>query len=362
MLLFKCSLAKNKNMPSKKSYRPKRPVASRSYSKKKSALMRRSKFYLPWPFITLILLSVGVLLVGWTFQAGAADLHVTAKVSAPLPSGPAVILSPADGDRFKEVPITVSGTCPTDTYVKIFDNNFFRGTAICTTDGNFTLDIDLFPGANKLEAKVFNITDDEGPQSPPITVYYDVPEQPVQRPPNTGEIATPSSNTSSSQPVTSTITPFIIKTDFVYRGYKVGQSVELIFETSGGELPYALNIDWGDGTNTVVSQKDTGKVSVSHQYKKAGDRTNSSFIVKVSGSDGKGRHSFLQLFLIVHPAGVSGFVANTLPSGPHIKSSWFRFIWPAYGVVILMAASFWLGEREELVELRNKSRLRHRHT
>jgi hypothetical protein len=50
-----------------------------------------------------------------------------------------------------------------------------------------------------------------------------------------------------------------------------------------------------------------------------------------------------------------------LPPGPHIKSSWLKFIWPAYGVVILMAVSFWLGEREELIDLK-RSRLRHRHT
>jgi hypothetical protein len=285
MLLLNHDLAKNKNMPKRKSGATRRRPA-----KKQSILTRKSKFYLPWPFVSLILMSVGVLLIGWTFQAGAADVHVTAKVSAALPTGPATILSPTDGDRFKDVPITVSGTCPTDTYVNIYRNNFFSGTAMCTTDGNFS-----------------------------------------------------------------------IKSDFAYRGYRVGQNVEMVFEASGGEPPYALNVEWGDGTNTVVSQEEAGKITVNHQYKKAGNRTNSSFVIKISGSDSKGRYSYLQLFLIVHPSGVTGFVANTLPPGPHIKSSWLKFIWPAYGVVILMAVSFWLGEREELIDLK-RSRLRHRHT
>jgi hypothetical protein len=359
MLLLNHDLAKNKNMPKRKSGATRRRPA-----KKQSILTRKSKFYLPWPFVSLILMSVGVLLIGWTFQAGAADVHVTAKVSAALPTGPATILSPTDGDRFKDVPITVSGTCPTDTYVNIYRNNFFSGTAMCTTDGNFALDIDLFPGANKLEAKVFNITDDEGPQSAPITVYYDVPEQPIQQPSSTGEtpaIPTPTPTVSTTQPSGSNVEPFSIKSDFAYRGYRVGQNVEMVFEASGGEPPYALNVEWGDGTNTVVSQEEAGKITVNHQYKKAGNRTNSSFVIKISGSDSKGRYSYLQLFLIVHPSGVTGFVANTLPPGPHIKSSWLKFIWPAYGVVILMAVSFWLGEREELIDLK-RSRLRHRHT
>jgi hypothetical protein len=58
---------------------------------------------------------------------------------------------------------------------------------------------------------------------------------------------------------TSRINPFTIKTDFAYRGYKVGQSIEWTFEVSGGVPPYAINIDWGDGTNSLISQKDPEK-------------------------------------------------------------------------------------------------------
>jgi hypothetical protein len=257
---------------------------------------------LPWPIITFILLTLGVLLLGWTFQTQADDIHVTAKVSAPLPSGAAVITSPGDGSRFTSVPITVSGTCPVDTYIKLYRNNFFSGTVVCTTDGNFSLETDLFPGANKLEARVFNLTDDEGPQPVPVTVYYDVPEQ-----------------------------------------------------------PYALNIDWGDGTNTLLSQKDVGKVTATHRYKKVGNGNHGSYLVKTTGTDSQGRQSFLQLFLVIVPAGVPGFVSNTLPAGPKIDSSWLKLIWPAYFVVILMALSFWLGEREELIEIRQKRLMRKRH-
>jgi hypothetical protein len=357
MLLLKSILAKNKNMPRKKSNRPRR----RAVAPKKSAFTRRSRFFLPWPTIVFLLMVVGVLLVGWTFQATADDIHVTAKVSAPLPPGPAIITSPGDGSRFTDVPITVSGTCPTDTYVKIYRNDFFSGTAICTTDGNFTLDIDLFPGQNKLDAKVFNITDDEGPGSTPITVFYDVPQQPTGS--STGEQATPQPSAGTSAPAPATpANPFTIKTDIAYRGYKVGQSIEWNFEVSGGVPPYALNIDWGDGTNSVVSQKDAGKVSVNHRYKKVGDGTKGSYKVKISGSDSEGRKTFMQVFLIIVPAGVPGFVSNTLPAGPHINGSWLKLIWPAYMVVILMAVSFWLGEREELAELARRSKWRRRHT
>jgi hypothetical protein len=357
MLLLKCILAKNKNMPKRQSVRARRrPVA-----KKQQVYFRRRRLFLPWPAVAFILLAIGVLLLGWTFQATADDIHVTAKVSAPLPIGPAVITSPGDGSRFSDVPITVSGTCPTDTYIEIYRNDFFSGTAICSTDGNFTLDIDLFPGQNKLEAKVFNITDDEGPASAPITVFYDVPQQP------TGSSAGGEAGTSQSAPPAATlqpaaVPPLTLKTDFGYKGYKVGQSIEWSFEINGGVPPYAVNIDWGDGTNTVVSQKEAGKVSINHRYKKVGDSTHGSYKVKAKASDSEGRQTFLQLFLIIVPSGVPGFVSNTLPAGPHFSVSWLKLLWPAYAVVVLMAISFWLGEREELVELRNKGMWKRRHT
>jgi hypothetical protein len=311
MLLLKCNLVKNKNMPTKKSSRPRRKAAV----KKRSVLTRRSRFILPWPLITFILLAIGVLLVGWTFQATADDIHVSAKVSAPLPSGPAVITSPGDGSRFTSVPITVSGTCPTDTYVKIYRNNFFSGTAMCTTDGNFTLDIDLFPGQNKLEPKIFNLTDDEGPSSMPVTVFYDVPQQPTGGSSGNGNApAQPPAGTSAPVAATSA-SPFTIKSDFAYRGYKVGQSIEWTFEANGGVPPYAINVDWGDGTNSLVSQKEAGKITVNHRYKKVGDGTKGSYKVKASGIDSQGRQTFLQLFLIIVPSGVPGFISNTLPAG-----------------------------------------------
>jgi hypothetical protein len=347
-------------MVSNKNSRPKRQPGNRPKKRQQLISSRKSRVFLPWPIITFILLTLGVLLLGWTFQTQADDIHVTAKVSAPLPSGAAVITSPGDGSRFTSVPITVSGTCPVDTYIKLYRNNFFSGTVVCTTDGNFSLETDLFPGANKLEARVFNLTDDEGPQHTPVTVYYDVPEQPTGGG-NSAPGATPPAP--GAHPTNGVVVPpFTIKSDYGYRGYKVGQSIEWTFEVNGGVPPYALNIDWGDGTNTLLSQKDTGKVTATHRYKKVGNGNHGSYLVKITGTDSQGRQSFLQLFLVIVPAGVPGFVSNTLPAGPKIGSSWLKLIWPAYFVVILMALSFWLGEREELSEIRQKRLMRKRHT
>ena len=114
------------------------------------------------------------------------SFDVTAKVSAPLPTDPAVITSPLDQEHFSNPQITVSGTCPNDSYVKVFSGNTLVGVANCTTN-TFSTDITLASGPNSLQAKVYNLTDDEGPSSPAITVYYDPPATPPVTPPSEPE-------------------------------------------------------------------------------------------------------------------------------------------------------------------------------
>jgi hypothetical protein len=311
----------------------------------------------------MLFLGVGVLLAGWTFQTKADSYTVNAKVAAPLPSGPAEIISPGNGQRFSEIPITVSGTCPANTYVKIYRNDFFSGSAICAVDGNFHLNIDLFPGANKLKAKVFNITDDEGPAGTPITVYYDAPIPPTA-PPASGGPAPASSGSSSGSSTggssQSAVSVLTLTTNTKFTGYTVGQTVEWSVEISGGSPPYALNIDWGDGTSDIVSENKTGLVSFTHRYKSVGKGTKNTYTIKVTASDSQGNKAYLQNFIVVNSSSLPNLVASSLPPGPSISDKWLMVIWPAYAVLILMAISFFLGEREELIELKRRRFARRR--
>jgi hypothetical protein len=326
-----------------------KPAANRrKNSSNQQTTARKSRFFLPWPLILFILSCVGVLLAGWTFQAWADNLRVTAKVAAPLPAGQAIITSPGDGAHFTDAPVVVAGTCPVDTYIKLYRNDFFSGTVVCSSDGNFQLQTDLFPGANQLKARVFNITDDEGPQSTPVTVYYDVSEQPTAG--GTSKSNQPPGPTARVQTVPN-IPPFTIKTDYRYIGYKVGQDIDTTFELAGGESPYAINIEWGDGKNSVISQKQAGKVTARHRYKESGSGPKSSFLIKISASDAVGHQSFLQLFIIIKPSAIPSVVASNLPSPPRIGKSWLALAWPAYSITLLMAFSFWLGEKEEFIIL-----------
>lgn len=125
----------------------------------------------------LLLLSFGLFFS--SPSSAQQDIHVSAKVNAPLPTSPAVITSPYDQQHFTNPTITVQGTCGDGAYVILYRNSVVAGIGACTA-GNFSIIIELTSGANILQAKVYNSTDNEGPISTSITIYLDnIPVQPM---------------------------------------------------------------------------------------------------------------------------------------------------------------------------------------
>lgn len=323
----------------KKTSRPK-STKRRSRSRPSSAFTQRSRFFIPWPYIFFLMLCVGVLLAGWTFKINADEtLIVKARIPAPAITEPAVITNPTNGQRFTTYPIPVSGTCPLNSYIKLYRNDVFSGTAICSSGGTFQLSSDLFPGANEFKARVFNTTDDEGPESNRVTVYLD----PVP---------------SGSAPIP--LAPLVIKTDFKFVGYYTGQTGRWKLVISGGTPPYAVNVDWGDGTNSIFSRPKAGEIIIQHKYEKAGPGENSSYIIKVTGSDSDDNKAYLEFFVIVNSNNLPELVGDTIPTAKPPDTRLLWLLWPAYSVIILMITSFYLGEREELMELRKRGALRRR--
>lgn len=285
------------------------------------------------PSTVFILLCVGVLLVGWTWKANASgtsdnlsyDVH--ARIPAPPLTEPALITNPATGKHFDSKPINVIGTCPNDSYVKLYRNFVFSGVANCIA-GKFVIETDLFDGANSLQAQDFNITDDIGPAGNTVVVYYDAPE-PVAAP--SGSVQNPPA------------TPLLITTDLNYTGYMVGQSAHWDIKTTGGNAPYGFTVDWGDGRHDTYALKSEGILRMEHVYKSAKD-----YVIKVQVSDSTHNEAFLQLIAIVRGSGpLISIGGSTININPNPKTGWTALIWPAYAIVALMTFSYWLGEREE---------------
>lgn len=310
----------------------------------------------------MVLLCVGVLLAGLTFHGSADSYVVNAVVPAALPSGPATITAPADQAHFTSKPIAVSGTCPENTYVKLLRNGVLSGIANCAVgQTTFQIDSDLFPGANTLLAQVYNITDQAGPASSPITVFYDVP--------------TPASNTGSSAVSVTTTTPtalatpaqkaqasplsFFVKYDYQYQPLISGKSFSLDLSLEGGTNPYAVTILWGDSSESTLVRNDRSQFSVGHTYRLSG-KSQQTFRIRIQAVDSQGATAFLEIAELVRGGGPSAqipFIGNiNTPS----SSQLIRLAWPAYGVTTLMVLSFWLGERQEYGNIFRRKALRRR--
>jgi len=309
-----------------------------------------------YPVLGMILLCLGVLLSSWTHLVSADNYDVHASVPGLPPTIAATITSPSDGTHVAATPLTVTGTCPLGSYVSLYRNNLFSGVALCAANGAYSLTTDLFVGANQLQARVYSQTDLPGPVAAPTTVYYDPPA-------NTGVAGSSSGSTNSKVAAADNVPPaaaLVLKSNFTYQGFYVGDPVSYQVSIDGGQAPYAIAVDWGDGQHTLLSRASSGEFDLTHTYQAAGGY-HGSYPIKVSATDAKGQQTNLQLLTIVNaqPSAVSSQLTTTGIGGKSALQQALRYIWPSYGVTVLLVSSFWLGERYEFGLLRPKRTVRH---
>lgn len=255
-------------------------------------------------------------------ESGSMGLEGT--ISSPPPTRGATISFPRDGSTITDLPVTVTGICPNGLLVKIFKNNVFAGSAQCT-NGSFSVQIDLFSGRNELVARVYDDLDQPGPDSNTVVVTF---------PFSAGAAPNRISLTSA----------------FAKRGANPGQTLTWPITLAGGNGPYALTIDWGDGKKTdIVSQQFPGTFNISHVYDNPG-----IYNVIIRATDRDGNLAFLQLVGVANgPLGQS----NSGGEGDDNTSVITRtriLWWPAAIAIPLIAAAFWLGKRYELYVLRKR--------
>lgn len=272
----------------------------------------------------LLLLGGGFLPSPFSFAAQTYSYDVTAKVPAPLPNSPAIITSPSDQQHVTDQTITVSGTCPDDSYVKVFVNGVEAGVADCN-NGTFSMPVTLTPGANVLTAKVYNITDDEGPSSGAITVYYDVPAAPSQQPgspPSAGSSPGTPGNTGQPGPTITLPYHFAIRSPGDQWQWEV---------TIGGRAPFNITIDWGDGDIQRFTRAEGGTFTISHVYHKA-----STYQPVIRVTDKNGSASYQWVAEVRNKATLATQFGGNLFSG---LDPWMA--WPLYAAILVGIGIFW---------------------
>lgn len=255
-------------------------------------------------------------------QDGA--IGVQGKLSSPPPTTGATIAVPTNGQGFSNLPITVSGICPNDLLVKVFKNNVFAGSVMCN-NGSYSIQIDLFNGQNELVARVYDALDQAGPDSNTVTVIY----------------------TDSRQGTASRVS---LTSNFAKRGANPGQTLVWPIIVSGGEGPYAISVDWGDGkTPDLISQPFPGTMDIKHVYDSPG-----IYNIIIKATDKNGGIAFLQLVGVANGP-LSQDNGGEGDGGIGLTSPQTRILWqPAAIMIPLIISTFWLGKKYELQVLKRK--------
>lgn len=299
---------------------------------KHSGKIRPHEFtsYLP---LGALLMVVGLLLGVYTVNATdhpapqAASVGISGVMPGAPPTVAATIDSPSDGQRFSSTPVTVTGTCPSDTLVEIFKSDIFAGSTSCSSDGKYSIDIDLLIGANTLLARVYDALNQAGPDSnTPVVIYDALPSQ---------TDALTSLNLDSSQ--------LLVNTSAVFRGVFPDKELVVPITILSGSPAYAINVQWGDSENNVYSRDNNSTFNATHTYTKAG-----TYQITIQVTDSTGKVAFLSVTAVVNGQ-VSTVISSTTDTNSTSNSiiSKLLVLWPLYAAAVATVISFWLGEQRE---------------
>ena len=251
-------------------------------------------------------------------QNGSIGLEGT--VSGPPPSQGATITTPTNGQSFTTQPITVAGICPTGLLIKVFSNNSFVGSTMCTK-GSFSLQISLFYNQNVLKAIDYDNLNQAGPDSNIVTVTYTNPQ------------------------LAAFGTGLSVTSIYAKQGANPGQQFTWPIIINGGTPPYALSIDWGDGgLRQLLSESNQGNVTLTHTYQNAG-----TYTITIQATDSNGLTAFLQVIGLAN-----GMASKTSGASSSIQTITKIIWWPAVVMIPFLLISFWLGQRHELFSLRRR--------
>ena len=256
-------------------------------------------------------------------QNGSVGFQGT--ISAPPPTVGATISIPRDGQSFSTLPIDVSGICPKGLLVKLFKNNVFSGSQQCE-NGSFSIRIDLFTGTNELVARVYDALDQAGPDSNKVTVSFNDNRQ--------GTLSRPT-----------------LTSNYAKRGTMPGEKLEWPIVLAGGEGPYALSVDWGDGkAPDLKSLQFPGTFTIDHVYDSPGIY---NIIVKVT--DKNGYSAFLQLVGVANGPLSQENASSSSKDSETAQTPKVKVLWqPAAFSIPFILSTFWLGRRYELRVLKRK--------
>jgi hypothetical protein len=287
--------------------------------------------------IVITLVTLAVALPG---NADSGAITVSGTVPGPPPSTAPVITVPANNTQVTSQQITVGGSCNPGLTVVVTDNQVGNGSAFCSQNGSFSLMISLAAGVNVITAYHLDSLNQSGPSSSPVTVTYQpsTASSPTAATSPLGTVTPTTSTTHASSPAAG---QFTITAPYRFDGVISGATFTLHSDIEGGTPPYAVQIDWGDRSQVLLSRAVIGPFTAQHTYATAGH-----FTIKLAASDANGLSTYYQTTITVGGAGAAAPPTSATPNpvAPVVPAYELAIIWPLFLVICLIAFSFWLGE------------------
>ncbi|RWZ78221.1 MAG: hypothetical protein EOT05_00420 [Candidatus Microsaccharimonas sossegonensis] len=315
--------------------------------------------------LILILLLTGILLFNNLSALRAFGLQssgsttVTVNVAGNPPSTGADITYPTNNSITRSPEIQVVGTCPAQLLVATYNNGMFAGSSICKNDSTYATVIQLVVGTNILQSQDYDGLNQPGPATSQVRItrmqdpsangngtptIATSPNDIVPNPkPSVAEPAPqPSVNpcfdmskTKALNPVNPTIIANCIK-----RSVFTGDTVSLPIRVTGGNAPYALLINWGDGTTDLKTVLTTEYTNYQHTYNTAG-----IIGVSIKVTDAKGVTSFLQTVVQVNGSTTPGVKTSPFTNIINgLGTVWTDAPVPLYVAAVTLVLGFWVGD------------------
>lgn len=303
--------------------------------------------------LIVILLIVGLFLLASESISRALQItsvgtvSISAVVPGTAPVIGATITSPTDGTKLVDLDaVEIMGVCAKGTFVVIKNNGNLVGSTLCTDAGIFVLQIQLQSGENILSALNYDNLNQSGPSTPSVTIY-------VTKTIKTEEVVAPTLPDNPS--IIPGVGPDISGCDIykladlsvggevriavvcIPRLFESGQQQTLGFLVWGGSPPYAINIDWGDGSEDTLSSLPTQVYKTeTFSYENAGVY-NITFRLK----DKDGKTAIVQTAVQVTGKAKTFFATLT---DDILYKSWFDTPVPFYLMAVAVTLGFWGGD------------------
>lgn len=296
------------------------------------------------------------------------SVDVSAKVCDEQNTAP-IITTPSSGSTHQSSVVRFEGTAGANRIVTVLRNNLHAGTVLADSTGRWQLQLTLVQGTNTVIAK-------DCYDSAPITVFYapaspPPPDQPGDRPalqpaPPNGQPGPGTSNGqsgpngqfSNEQPGSSgqagsngqALQPasriqntleavqavprgsFFLTVDTDIYNLRAGESSQFSATINGGNGPFVVRWDWGDGSSTE-QRLDQRAVMNTHKYESSG-----TYQIQITATDRDGRQAAISSVAKVSPVD-GGAGVTSEPSG------WISWVGVVLGILATALLLAWLLHR-----------------